>query len=116
MDSATTTTNGKMKPEHKALGEYYFHHKSLKEAAEAASLDVLVLSELVKDLNQRSLLALRDFYEQHLNLGIAADRYNLDRNELFGVMERYGFNGNSEDEESREKVRALLEENQSLPL
>ena len=118
MPSVTADKNGvnRIKPEHKALGEYYFHGKSLEESATLSGLEVGVLEGLVKDLNKRSLLALKDFYEQDLNLGIAADNYKLNRNELLGVMGRYGFNGSSEDEESREKVIDLLAKNQSLPL
>ena len=104
-----------MRPEHKALGEYYFHGKTIDESAKSAGLDSSELEKLVQDINKKSIPALQEFYAKGGSHGYIADKYGLNRNELYAFMSRHKLNKNYEDEESKIKIMALAE-TQNLPL
>jgi len=94
-----------MKPEHNALGLYYFNGKSIEESTIEAGIEPDVLEKLVKDIDKKSIMALKEFYSKGGTLGYVAVKYGLNRNELLGFMGKYGFNANYEDEESKEKIK-----------
>lgn len=118
MSSTTAEKNGerRISPEHKALGEYYFHGKTIEESATLSGLEVSVLKEMITDINKRSILALRDLYGGDISSGKAAENYNLSRSEFHGFTYRYDFNLDSDDKEDMERIRALLEGNQIPPV
>ncbi len=118
MPSATAEERGgrRIRPEHKALGEYYFHGKTAEESAALSGLEISILKETIVDINKRSILALSDFYGGDISSGKAAENHGLNRNELYGFAFKYEFNLDSEDKESRERIKTLLEENQNLPV
>ncbi len=104
----------RIRPEHKALGEYYFHGKTLEASATLSGLEASVLKEMIVDINKRSILALSDLYGGDISSGKAAENHALTRNELYGFAFKYNFNLDSEDNKSKERIKDLLEGNESL--
>ena len=118
MPFTTAEKNGerRISPEYKALGEYYFHGKTLEASATLSGLEASVLKEMIVDINKRSILAHADLDTGDISSGKAAENHGLSRNELYGFAFKYEFNLNPKDIESKERIKAILEENQTLPV
>lgn len=96
-----------MKPEHKALSEYYFKGNSISDAAKEAGFDEGKLVKLIKSIDEKAVAILSEFYQNGGSLGFIAEKYCLNRIHLYGYMHRNNYNANYDDEASKRKLISI---------
>jgi len=97
-----------MKPEHIALGEYYFNKKSISDAAKEAGIEEEELANLIDSIDKKAVEALSEFYRKGGSLGRVAENHGLTRLEIFGYMHKHRYNTNYDDKKSKEKIMSAL--------